>query len=573
MRFIKNFKEIYKYSKGSRYYILLYIFASSITVGLSVLMPILSAQVLVNYTEGIWGKVISIALTLVILDIAATIFRLMHQFASEKFTKIVVTKIQLEMGKELLKIKLKDIDTTSNGVFVQRITRDANETANIITDLIFYGTSILGSLGALIVIFSINYKLGLLYILFIIINLAYEKYRIHIIDKKDLSFRNQREKTSGFATEVVRGIRDVKMLNAEEPFIDKVNSEIADLNNKNYEIFSTRRFMYSISTIFSILFEFVIICIIVYFAKSNVITIAKGLVVYNYRYEVNSFIFGIRELFDSIREFNMASDRVYSLLGNTEFEKETFGSVHIDNIEGSFEFKNVSFSYDKNKVLDDLSFKVNPNETVAFVGKSGVGKTTIFNLICKFYEVDKGIIKIDNINIKDLDKESIRGNITIINQDPYIFNMTIKDNFKLFKKNITDKEIIKYCKIAEIHEFINNLPDKYDTLLGENGINLSGGQKQRLAIARALIQNTKIILFDEATSALDNETQNKIQEAISNMKGKHTILIIAHRLSTIINSDRIIFVENGKVLAEGTHKELLKKSKSYKELYETEIIK
>ena len=232
-----------------------------------------------------------------------------------------------------------------------------------------------------------------------------------------------------------------------------------------------------------------------------------------------------------------------------------------------------SFAYDKNKVLKDLSFKINAKETIAFVGKSGAGKTTIFNLLCKMYDTYKGQITIDGIDIRKLDKDSIRGNITIISQNPYIFNMSIRDNLRLVKSNITDKEIREACKAACLDEFIKTLPDKYDTIIGEGGINLSGGQKQRLAIARALVQKTRIILFDEATSALDNDTQEKINEAIENMKDEYTILIIAHRLSTIINADRILFINDGKIEAKGSHQFLLKHCKNYKHLYESEITK
>ena len=222
-------------------------------------------------------------------------------------------------------------------------------------------------------------------------------------------------------------------------------------------------------------------------------------------------------------------------------------------------------------VLKDLSFKVDANTTVAFVGKSGSGKTTIFNLLAKLYDIDDGEILIDNVNINELTEQSIRGNMTIINQNPYIFNLSIYDNLKIVAPRATKEDMIDACKLANLHEFIMSLPDQYDTVVGEGGITLSGGQRQRLAIARALIQKTEIILFDEATSALDNETQDEIQKAIDNMKNKYTILIIAHRFSTVINSDKIYFMEDGVIKASGTHKDLLKKSKSYKELYELEL--
>lgn len=208
---------------------------------------------------------------------------------------------------------------------------------------------------------------------------------------------------------------------------------------------------------------------------------------------------------------------------------------------------------------------------VGFVGKSGVGKSTIFSLLCRLYDVDSGSITIDGVDIVSLDKDSIRGNITIISQNPYIFNMSIRDNLKIVKENLTEEEMIEACRLACLDEFISTLKDGYDTMIGEGGVNLSGGQKQRLAIARAFVQETEIILFDEATSALDNETQANIQKAIMNMKKDYTILIIAHRLSTIVNCDRILFIDKGKVIDSGTHEELLRKNKDYKKLYEREI--
>lgn len=189
------------------------------------------------------------------------------------------------------------------------------------------------------------------------------------------------------------------------------------------------------------------------------------------------------------------------------------------------------------------------------------------------YNIESGDILIDGNSINDLDEDSIRGNITVISQSPYIFNMSIIDNMKLVKEDVTLKEIKEACRLACLDDFIESLQDKYNTVVGEGGVTLSGGQRQRLAIARALVQKTEIILFDEATSALDNETQGKIQEAINNLKNEYTIMIIAHRFSTILNCDKIFFIENGKIIDSGTHKELLNRCSEYKHLYESEIKK
>jgi ABC-type multidrug transport system fused ATPase/permease subunit len=314
-----------------------------------------------------------------------------------------------------------------------------------------------------------------------------------------------------------------------------------------------------------------LIFLLVYLIISNKLVVASALILYNYARNVYSVVVSVDNLFVNMKDYNLSASRIFAILDDQEFPKEKFGTRHINKINGDFEFKKVNFAYGNKKILKDLSFQVHANETVAFVGKSGAGKTTIFNLLCKMYDITSGSITIDGIDIKELDKDSIRGNITIISQDPYIFNVSIKDNLKLVKDNLTDKDMIEACKLACLHDYIMSLPDKYDTIIGEGGVNLSGGQKQRLAIARALVQKTEIILFDEATSALDNETQSQIQKAIDNMKNEYTILIIAHRLSTVINSDRILFLNNGHIEAAGTHEELLKKSVNYQKLYEAEL--
>ena len=316
------------------------------------------------------------------------------------------------------------------------------------------------------------------------------------------------------------------------------------------------------------------ICLLLALISINEISVAIALVAHNYMMRVSYLSNTYSYLLESIKGFNLSVSRIVAIMKDEEFPKEKFGKRHLDNVNGNFEFKNVSFGYNEEKqVFDNLSFKIKANSTVAFVGKSGVGKSTIFSLLCKMYDINSGVITIDGVDIKELDKESIRDNITIISQNPYIFNLSIRDNLRLVKSDMTDEEMIKACKLACLDDFINSLPDGYDTIIGEGGINLSGGQRQRMAIARAFIQDTEIILFDEATSALDNETQAMIQKAIENMQEKYTILIIAHRLSTIINSDRILFLDDGKILADGTHEELLSTCEEYKKLYESEIEK
>ena len=573
MKFINNFKKVYKYSYGYRRYIILY-FIMSILISLcGVLIPAISAFQLVNFTNGIFDKVILATLVIFLINVFSAFIDFIEKFGSEKFSKYVISNIQFDLGREILKIRISDIDKNSNGLFIQRLTGDASSITSVFTYGLHIFTGIIRDIGVIIVIFFINIWIGFYFLLFFIAFSILQRYRIKKIDKNDRIYRKQKENTSGFTTELIRGIRDIKMLNAENSFLDRVKISIDDLNQKSYNINYTLRVFWLVEDIFRYLFDLLLVILLVIFVKRSVLDISLGIVIYNYRRDILSLVYSLNSLLSYIREYNLSCERVFALIDGKEFKKEKFGSKHLDKIKGNFEFKNVSFSYEKDKlVLDNVNFKINANETVAFVGKSGVGKSTIFNLLCKMYDIDSGEILLDGININELDKDSIRGNITVINQEPYIFNMSIRDNLKLVKKDLTDEEMVYACKQACIDDFINSLKNGYDTILGENGVNLSGGQKQRLAIARALVQKTEIILFDEATSALDNETQYKIKSAIDNMKNEYTILIIAHRLSTIINCDKIFFMDNGKIIDSGTHEELMKKNKDYKKLYESEII-
>jgi len=291
------------------------------------------------------------------------------------------------------------------------------------------------------------------------------------------------------------------------------------------------------------------------------------------------YIWRIDEVVESISEFGVSYNkvtvslkRIDEIINNRLYEDEHFGKKTLINNAGVIEFKNVKFKYseDEDYTLNGLNLKVVPNKKIAVVGKSGNGKSTIFNLLLRYFDSTTGEILIDGINIKDLTEKSLRENISIIRQAPFLFNLTILENFKLVKPNVTLKEVRKYCKEAYIDDYIMSLPNKYNTVIGEGGINLSGGQKQRLAIARTLLLNTKIILFDEATSALDNESQEYIKKTINNLVKDHTIIIVAHRLSTIVDADIINIIDKGKLESSGTHEELLKTSKVYKTLYSNE---
>ena len=571
--FKKNLKRVWVFIKPLKVRFIFNIIISIIMIIMSIVFPILSAQIIVNLTNSEFIQLIAISLIICILNF---IDDLLYYFQSKNYQIIFresYLNIQNTIGREILKLENQVIDNNGTGVFIQRITGDASKLSDIFNFLINNLRAIITNVGIFCAIFIVN-KLAFIFLLFqtIIIYFVERESSIKRNDA-DKKFREKNEKVTSFVSELVRGSRDIKMLNAENSFMEELANKNREANELRYKMGSIgRKYNLATSSIYNIS-SFLFIALLVYLISKDTLNIATALVLYNYSGRVSNINYYIQNILEQIKNFNLSANRVFNILDSIEFKKEKFGNKKITNIHGNFEFKNVSFSYKKDEVLKDINFKIKAGETVAFVGKSGAGKTTIFNLLCKMYRVKNNHIFIDGIDINKLDKDSIRGNITIISQNPYIFNLSIRENLSLVKENLTEEDMIDACKTACLHDYIMSLPDGYDTIIGEGGINLSGGQKQRLAIARALVQKTKIILFDEATSALDNETQSKIQEAIENMKGEYTILIIAHRLSTIINSDRILFLNDGKIEASGTHDELIANNDNYKKLYNSEINK
>ena len=568
---IENLKFTWNYTKSSKSSLIIFVISHIVQIILNVIAPLLSAKIVMELTSNNFDRIIIIAIILFITDYLFDITMYIGRILGSKIYRETMTNMAYDLGKNTLKIENKCLDENSSGVFIQRLTSDTSKLSTIYGNLISQISNILKYIGLLGALFIVNKQIFLFQTLFMILIYMIQRKKTKEEKKYDKIYRKKHDKITGLVGELVRGAKDIKMLNSEDDFLEELNTKLKETNEEKYKMNKKTYGYMLLKTHTMDLQTLLLILVLVIQMKLGMIVPAMALVVYNYANNLGFATNTIDQIFELFRDFNLSSERIMEIMKDEKFKKEKFGTKHINKIEGNFEFKNVTFGYNEKTILKDLSFKINANETVAFVGKSGVGKTTIFNLLCKMYNVNEGQIAIDDIDIQELDKESIRGNITIISQNPYIFNMSIRDNLRLVKKDIKESEMKKACKIACLDEFIEELPDKYDTIIGEGGVNLSGGQKQRLAIARALIQKTEIILFDEATSALDNITQEKITNALNNMKNEYTILIIAHRLSTIKNADRILYIEDGKIQKEGSHEYLLKNCKQYKELYESEL--
>lgn len=571
--FIQSLKFTWKYAKKEKGRIILFGIANLFNVIFSILIPMIDAKIIIELTANHFERLIFMAICLTVNEVLYDLFDFLSRRLSVVVYHHTLEILGMDLGKNILKLENNSLDEHGSGAFIQRMTGDTDKLADVFNHLVSMFSSLVKYIGILIAIFIVNKIVFLFTLIILIIRYFIERARTNRRKKDDEISRKAKDSVSSFVGELVRGARDIKMLNSENDFMKEMNYRIKDFNEKrirmqnvswNYRVFSFW---------FTDISFLLLIILLAFLIKDKVISISIAMVLYNYVGNVGGSTYLLGDLLEYIKDFNLSCERVKEIIDGVKFKKEQFGEKHLDKVEGHFTFEHVFFKYKEKEVLKNLTFEVKPNETVAFVGKSGAGKTTIFNLLCKMYDVNQGKITIDGVNISELDKDSIRGNITIISQNPYIFNMSIRDNLKLVKNNLSDEEMYNACKIACLDDFIQELPNGYDTIIGEGGVNLSGGQKQRLAIARALVQKTEIILFDEATSALDNETQEKIQRAIENMKNEYTILIIAHRLSTIIHADRILYLEDGKIIAQGTHHELLKNCPSYQKLYESEIKK
>lgn len=570
----KNLKRSYKFIKNNKKSLILCIILPVLSLPISILTPILSARLLLTLNEGLYDSLLKIAAFLFIVYSIGHILAFISRIIYKKYIVKIIYDIQKELMKETFNLSCQTFDENGTGLFIERLRSDASVIAEIYDDLANIIIEICSNLGIFIVIFTISKIMFIYFVLIGIKEIIISKKRMKYYYQRYKKIRSLEDKNTGFITELIRGARDVKVLNSTNVFMKKYDKRVNEVNEENIDLTIKNNKFFIISDEINEVFDYFFYFIGIILTKNDLLTASNFVILYMYKTKIKYVFDYFVSMMESIKSFNLSANRVYEIIDGEKFSKEKFGGTNLNHINGDFEFRNVSFAYKENKeILHNISFSVKANTTVAFVGKSGSGKSTIFSLLSKLYNVPDNKIFIDGIDINTLTKDAIRNNISVITQNPYIFNLSIRDNLLLVKEKVSNKEMIKACKTACLHDFIMSLPDGYDTIVGEGGVTLSGGERQRLAIARALIKKTEIILFDEATSALDNETQEKIQKAIHSLKGKYTILIIAHRLSTIVNSDKIIMIDKGKIVAEGTHQTLMKKSLKYQKLYHADLIK
>jgi len=483
--------------------------------------------------------------------------------------------IQIDVLKSVLNLDTQSLDSKNSGKFISHLTYDVALLTNMISVGLLNLIKDTLTLGGLIfLMFYQNWKLALLAIIMIPI----ATFAARSLGKRMGKVTTQSQEKSGilisYLSEMLKNYKIIKIYQKEKFEINRATKFINDLKDK---VVKSAIVLIRVTPIMETLTGIMIAALIFYSAT----LVGSG------ELDVNnffSFLAAMMLAYQPVRSlatlnitFSQGFSGAYRILPLIDQEKKIYENDNLKNIivdKANIEFKNINFSYfeeNKDQVLHKINFKINGGDTVALVGHSGAGKSTIMNLIPRFYDPASGDILIDDQSIYNSKLSSLRKNISLVSQEITLFDDTVRSNIAYASTDATEKQIIEASKFSKVDDFIQKLPNKYDTMIGENGVRLSGGEKQRISIARAILKNAPIILLDEATSSLDVDTEHKIQQAIAYLTKNKTTIIIAHRLSTIFGADKIFVVNQGKIVDEGTHLELLKNSLIYQDFYNKQL--
>lgn len=488
----------------------------------------------------------------------------------------VKKKLQFDMTKSLINADTQLIENKHSGKFISNLTYDVTHITNLLSNAILtLFKDSLTLIGLLFVMFFQNWKLALISI--IMIPLA--SFASKILGKRMKKVTTEAQEKSGYLTsylvELFKNHKLIKIFQKEKYENLRADYQLEQLKEKNKKILTVFIRMSPIMEIFT----GIMIAILIFYS---------GKLISSNELEINnffSFLAAMMLAYQPVRALSTlnlvinqgisSASRILPIIDHKNKIQNKHDAEELSLTDAKIEFKEVDFWYNQNEdqILDKVNIIFEGGKMTSLVGHSGSGKSTILNLIPRLYDANSGEIKIDNQSIYSSTIKSIRNNVSLVSQDTTLFDDTIKNNIIYANENIDPEEMIEAAKQSHCHEFIENLPLKYETIIGENGVRLSGGEKQRISIARAMLKKSKIILLDEATSALDSETESKIQEALKILTKNKTTIVIAHRLSTVLNSHNIYVIDKGKVLANGKHEKLLSECEEYKNFYEKQIQK
>jgi len=485
----------------------------------------------------------------------------------------VILDLRKKIFRHIMTLKMKFFDKTPIGTLVTRAVSDIETIADIFSQgLLVIIAELLKLVIVLVFMFYTDWRLSIIALLTIpvlLVATAWFKRNIKA------SFQDVRDKVSSinsFVQEHIVGMNIVQIFNREEAEFDKFKKINADHRDAHLRSIFYYAVFFPVVEVLSA----VSIGLVVWYGGEGILS-GKDITIG----EIIAFILFIHMMFRPIRQladrFNVlqmgivGSERVFKIIDTDEKIKDE-GKTEVSDLSGEISFENVWFRYKEDQwILKDLSFNVNSGKFLALVGHTGAGKSSIIRILNRFYEIEKGKIKIDNISIDDLTLNSLRNNIALVQQEVFLFSDSILNNISLYEDNITKEQIVQASKDIDIYEFIMSLPNGFEYVVGERGVTLSSGQRQLIAFLRVYVRNPKILILDEATASIDSSTEALIQNALSKLSKNRTTIVIAHRLSTIVNANKILLLEDGKIKEEGTHRNLLEQKGEYFKMYQNQI--
>ena len=545
--------------------------------GVDLTFPILVRNLLDKGINNLEGLAFDLILKVAILMVSLRIIEYLCNYFITAWGHIMGARMEFDMRRDIFshlqKLSFNYFDNTKTGQIMSRIVNDLFD----ITELAHHGPeevfiSAIKVMGAFIILMTVNVKLTLIIFAFIPFMMGFAYY---YNQKMRSVFKRNRQKIADVNAQLedsIAGIRVVKSFSNEELEKQKFgvgNQEFLDTKKESY--YYMGKFFSGIRLFDGIIYIAVAI-IGSLFIKSGEI---RSVDLVTYLLFINTLLLPIRKLIDFTEQFQRGMtgfERFLEIMDTEPDIQDKEDSIELEEVKGKVTFENVSFKYDEGvHVLKGIDLILKPGETVALVGPSGGGKSTLCSLIPRFYEVTEGSIKIDNIDVRDIKLESLRKSIGIVQQDVYLFAGTVMENIRYGKPGASDEEVINAAKKANAHEFIDNFEKRYETYVGERGVKLSGGQKQRISIARAFLKNPPILILDEATSALDNQSERIVQQSLEQLANNRTTFIIAHRLSTIRRAKNIIVLTDNGIEETGSHEELLSNNGIYASLYNAQF--